>query len=58
MHIVFNESNPLDPKKDICSINDIVDEFIDMNIQEKMLASLWNLKVQARMRVRRGLNLP
>ena len=35
MHIVFNESNPLDPKKDICSINDIVDEFIDMNIQEK-----------------------
>ena len=35
MHVVFDESNPLDPRKDMCSVDDIVDEFVDMNIQEE-----------------------
>ena len=35
MHVVFNESNPLDPRKNICSVDDIIDEFVDMNIQEE-----------------------
>ena len=35
MHVVFDESNPLDPRKDMCSVDDIVDELMDMNIQEE-----------------------
>ena len=35
MHVVFDESNPLDPRKDMCSVDDIIDELVDMNIQEE-----------------------
>ena len=35
IHVVFDESNPLDPRKDMCSVDDIVDEFVDMNTQEE-----------------------
>ena len=35
MHVVFDESTPLDPRKDMYSVYDIVDEFVDMNIQEE-----------------------
>ena len=35
MHVVFDESNLLDPRNDMCSVDDIVDEFVDMNIQEE-----------------------
>ena len=33
MHVVFDESNPLDPRKALCSFNNIIDELVDMNIQ-------------------------
>ena len=29
MHIVFDESNSLDPRKDICSINDNIGELME-----------------------------
>ena len=32
MHVVIDESNSLDPRKDMCSVDDIVDEFMNMNI--------------------------
>ena len=44
MHVVFDESNPLDPRKDMCSVNDIVDEFLDMNIQEENASKTLELK--------------
>ena len=45
MHVIFNETNSLDPRKGICSVNDDIGELVETNAQEKMLASLWNLKV-------------
>ena len=56
MQVIFDESNSLDPRKDICSVDDDVSEL--MNLKKKVLASLWILKVQARKIVRRCLNLP
>ena len=35
MHIVFDESNSLDPRKDICSIDDNVGELVEINAQEE-----------------------
>ena len=35
MHVVFDESSPLDLRKDMCSVDDIIDELVDMNIQEE-----------------------
>ena len=35
MHVIFDESNPLNPRKDLCKVDDIIDEFVDMNIQEE-----------------------
>ena len=35
MHVVFNESNPLDPRKDFCSIDDDVGELINESIQKE-----------------------
>ena len=35
MHVAFDESNPFDPRKNFSSVDDIVDEFMDVSIQEK-----------------------
>ena len=35
MHVVFDESNPLDPRNELCGVDNIVDELVDMNIQEE-----------------------
>ena len=35
MYVVFDESNSLDLRKYICSVDDVVDKLIDMNIQEE-----------------------
>ena len=35
MHIIFDESNSLDPKKDICSVDDDVGELMETNAQEE-----------------------
>lgn len=32
MHIVFDKSNPLDPRKDLTCVNDVVDGFMKMNL--------------------------
>ena len=34
MHIIFYESNSLDPRKDICSVDDDVGELIEKDVQE------------------------
>ena len=35
IHIVFDESNSFDPKKDFHSVDDIIDEFMDATILEE-----------------------
>ena len=35
MHIIFYESNPLDPRKDLCSTDDDVGELLEINVQEE-----------------------
>ena len=35
MHIIFNESNPLDPRKDLCSVDNDISEILDENTQEE-----------------------
>ena len=35
MHVVFYESNSLDPRKDICSVNDDLGELVETNAQEE-----------------------
>ena len=35
MHVVFNESNSFDPRKDFCSIDDDVGELMNERIQEE-----------------------
>ena len=35
MHVVFDKSNLLDPRKDLCSIDDDVCELMNENIQEE-----------------------
>ena len=35
MHVVFNESNSFDPRKDIYSINDDIGELVETNAQEE-----------------------
>ena len=35
MHVVFDESNSLDPRKDICSVDDDVSELVETNTQEE-----------------------
>ena len=32
IHVVFYESNPLDPRKDLACVDDIVDDFMEMNL--------------------------
>ena len=34
MHVVFNESNTLDPRKDLVIVDDYVDDFMDMNLED------------------------
>ena len=34
MHVVFDETNSLDPRKDICSIDDDVGDIMEVNAQE------------------------
>ena len=35
MHVVFDESNSLDPRKDFCSIDDDVGELMNESIQKE-----------------------
>ena len=35
MHVVFYESNSLDPRKDICSVDNDVGELVEINAQEE-----------------------
>ena len=35
MHVVFDESNSLDPKKDVCSVDDDVGDLLGINAQEE-----------------------
>ena len=35
MHVVFDETNSLDPRKDICSVDDDVGELVKTNAQEE-----------------------
>ena len=35
MHVIFDESNSLDPRKDIGSINDYVGDLMETNVQEE-----------------------
>ena len=35
IHVVFDESNSLDPRKDICSVDDDVGERVEINAQEE-----------------------
>ena len=35
MHVVFDESNSLDPRKDICSVDDDVGELFETNAQKE-----------------------
>ena len=44
MHIVFDESNPLDPRNELCGVDNIVDELVDMNIQEENASKPLELK--------------
>ena len=34
MHVVFDETNSLDPRKDVCSVNNNVGEPLEINTQE------------------------
>ena len=36
MHVVFNESNSLDPRKDTCSVDNDVGEPLETNVQEEI----------------------
>ena len=35
MHVIFDESNSLDPRKDVCSVNNNVGELLEINTQEE-----------------------
>ena len=35
MHVIFYESNSLDPKKDICSVDDDVGKLVETNAQKE-----------------------
>ena len=35
MHVVFDESNSLDPRKDICNVDDNVGELLETNAQKE-----------------------
>ena len=35
MHVIFYESNSLDPRKDICSVDDDIGELVEINAQEE-----------------------
>ena len=58
IHVIFYESNSLDPKKDACSINNDVFKTLEINVQEEMLTNLWSLKILIRRTLRKHLNLP
>ena len=36
MHIIFDESNSLDPRKDICSVDNDVCKLLKINVQEEV----------------------
>ena len=35
MHVIFDETNSLDPRKDICSVDDDVGDLLEVNAQEE-----------------------
>ena len=57
MHVVFDESNSLDPRKDIYSVDDNIVNLWKLMLKKKMLVNLSNLKDQTRRIVKRCLNL-
>ena len=44
MHVIFDESNSLDPRKDICSVDDDVGELVETNAQEENASKLLELE--------------
>ena len=32
MHVIFDESNPLNSRKDLTYVDDIVDDFLEINL--------------------------
>ena len=44
MHVLFYESNSLDPRKDICSVDDDVGELVEINAQEENASKTLELK--------------
>ena len=56
MHVVFYESNSLDPRKNFCNIDDDVGELMNKSIQKKILVSLWNLKIKTKKKMKKCLN--
>ena len=38
MYVVFDESNSLDPRKDIYSVDDDVGELLEINVQEEVVS--------------------
>ena len=35
MHVIFDKSNSLDPRKDLCSVDDDIGELVEINAQEE-----------------------
>ena len=48
MHVVFDESNSLDPKKDIYSVDDSVGEFLVPNAQDENASKPLELEDQSK----------
>ena len=44
MHVVFYESNSLDPRKDIYSVDDDIGELMETNAQEENASKLLELE--------------
>ena len=47
MHVVFDESNSLDPRKDFCSIDDDVSELMNESIQKENASKPLELEDQS-----------
>ena len=48
MHVVFDESNPFDPRKGFCSVDDDVGELMNESIQEENASKPLELEDQSK----------
>ena len=48
MHVIFDKSNSLDPRKDFCSIDDDVGELMNESIQEENASKPLELEDQSK----------